>query len=79
MPEDHPLGLFLHVEEVHGATDLAVVALFSFLDAREVRLQVRFRSPSRAVDPLKHRVAMIAPPIGPGQLGQLEGFAHVLG
>jgi hypothetical protein len=35
VPEDHALGLFLHVEEVHGLADLAVVALLGLLEAVE--------------------------------------------
>ena len=79
VPEDHPFGLFLQVEEVHGPADLAMVALLGFLQAMQVRRQVGFGRPGRAVDALQHRIAVIAPPVGAGQLGQLERLAGDLG
>ncbi|OIQ70168.1 hypothetical protein GALL_482220 [mine drainage metagenome] len=65
--------------KVHGPADLAVVALLGLLQARQMRLEVGFACPGGAVDPLELGVAMVAAPIGAGQLGQLEGLAHMLG
>ena len=77
MPKHHALALFLDVEEVHGLADLAVVALLGLLDALDVGLQVGLGGPGRTIYPLQLGVAMIAAPIGAGQLGQLEGLAHM--
>ncbi len=42
-------------------------------------LQIGVGGPGRAVDALQLGVAVIPPPVGAGQLHQLEGLAHVLG
>ncbi len=72
VPEHHALALFLHVEEIEFATELAVIALLGFLDAHEVGGEILLVHPCRAVHPLQHLVAMIAAPVGSGQLHQLE-------
>jgi hypothetical protein len=54
--------------------DLAVIALFSFFDALDVRRQLLFVGPGGAVNALQLLVLGIATPVGAGQLGQLEGF-----
>ena len=79
MPEDHPPGFFLQVEQVHGPADPAVVPAFGLLDTLQVGLQVRLAGPGRAVDALKLGVAVVAAPVGARQLGQLEGLAHMPG
>ncbi len=76
MPEDHAFALFLDVEEVHRLAELAVIALLGLLDALDVRLELLFVGPGRAVDALKLRVAMIAAPIGAGELREFERFAE---
>ncbi len=79
VPEDHAPALFLHVEELHGAAQLAVVALLGLFDAQQIGVQILLGRPGRAVDALKLGAAGIAAPIGARQLGQLEGLAHELG
>ena len=64
-------------EELEVAADLAMVALFHFLEPVEVVLQFLLVSPCGAVDALKLRVLGIAAPIGAGDLGQLEGVADL--
>ena len=72
VPEHHPRRFVLQVEEVERTSQLAVVALFRFLDARDVGLEVLLLRPCRAVDSLQHLVARIAAPVRAGQLHQLE-------
>jgi hypothetical protein len=77
VPEDHAAAFLLHVEQVHRPSQLAVVALLRLLDARQVRVQVLPGRPGGAVDALQLLAPGVAPPIGAGQLGQLEGLADV--
>ncbi len=77
MPEDGALRLFLQMEEVHLAGDLAVVASFGLLHHREIGFEVGFRRPARPVDTLEHLVPAVAAPIGAGKLRQLEGLAEL--
>ena len=79
MPEDHPPGFFLKVEQVHGPADPAVVPAFGLLDSFQVGFQVRLAGPGRAVDALQLGVAVVAAPVGARQLGQFEGLAHMPG
>ena len=57
VPEHLADGLFLHVEEVHLAADLAVVALLRLLDALEIGLELLLVAPGGAVDALQLRIA----------------------
>ena len=68
VPEHLSHGLFLHVEKVHLAPDLTMVALLRLLKAREIGLKLLRVAPRRAVDALKLRVLRVAPPIGAGDL-----------
>ena len=77
VPEDHPAALFLDVEEVHGRPDLAVVALLGLLQPLQIGGEIGVAGPGRAVDALQLGVVLIAPPIGAGQLGQLERLADM--
>src|SRR5690606_9863108 len=72
VPENHPGRLFLHVEEIERAAELAVVALLGFLQTGQVRLEALLVGPSRSVDALEHLVARVPAPIGAGELRQLE-------
>ncbi len=77
VPEHHALALFLQVEEVHAAPDLAVVAALGFLDALQIGFELGLGGPGGAIDALQLGVVLVAAPIGAGQLGQLEGLAHM--
>ncbi|MNS68507.1 hypothetical protein D3C72_1017910 [compost metagenome] len=79
VPEDHAAALFLHVEELHGAAQLAVVALLGLFDAQQIGVQVLLGRPGGAVDALQLGARGITAPVGAGQLGQLEGLADELG
>ena len=73
VPEHHAGGLGLHMEEVELAAELTVVAALRLFHPMEVVVQGLLVAPGGAVDPLQHGVARVAPPIGPGHLGELEG------
>ena len=77
VPEDHPPAFFLDMEKVHGGAQLAVIAPLGLLDARQVLGQIGVGRPGCAVNPLQLGVALIASPIGAGQLGELERLAHM--
>src|SRR6266446_6960290 len=79
MPEHLADRLFLHVEEVHLAPELTVVALLGFLDAREIGGKLLLVAPGGAVNALELRFLGIAAPIGTGDLGQLELLADLRG
>ena len=53
VPEDHAAALFLHVEELHGLADLAVVALLGLLQPLQIGVQVLLGRPGGAIDALK--------------------------
>ncbi len=67
------------MEQVHLATQLAVVALFGLFQTRDVGVQFGVGRPCRAVDALQLSIFLVAAPIGAGQLGQLERLAGKLG
>ena len=72
VPEDLPRRFFLHVEEVHLAAQLAVVALCRFLQHRHMGLQIVAVLEGHAIDALQHRARAVAQPIGPRHMRQLE-------
>ena len=76
VPEHHAPALFLHMEQVHGAAELPVVALLRLLDAVQIGFEVGLARPGGAVDALELGVLWVAPPVGAGELGQLERLAH---
>ena len=60
----------------------AMIAQSSLLEPFEVGREVLLRRPARAVDALEHRVLLAPPPVGAGDLHQLEvaempGVGHV--
>ena len=79
MPERHARRLVLHVEEIELSGELAVVAFFRFLQAVQVGVEVFLLRPGRTVDALQHGVARIAPPVGAGELHQLERARQLAG
>ena len=60
-------------EQVELDAELAMVAALGLLQAVEMLLQCLLRLPRRAVDALEHRLVLVAPPVGAGDLHQLEG------
>ncbi len=72
VPEDHPGGLVLQVEEVERRAEAAVVALFRLLEHVQVGLLVLLLRPGRAVDALEHLVPVVAAPVGARDLHELE-------
>ena len=69
VPKYAALRFLLKMEQIHLAAQLAVVALFGFLDHMQIGLQVFFIAPARAVNALQHFIIAVAAPIGTGQLG----------
>ena len=74
MPEDAAVRLFLQVEQVHLAAQLAVVALGGFLQLGEVRIQLLLVEPAGAVNARQLRVLLVAAPVGTCDTHQLEGL-----
>ena len=74
MPKHGAGGMFVDVEQIEFAAQLAVVPLLGFFQHGQVLLQIFFAGPSRAVNPLQHFIAVVAAPIGPGHFHQLEVF-----
>src|SRR6266446_1547488 len=60
------------MEEIELHSELAVIALARFLEALEVRVEVRLVVERRAVDPGQLRVVLVTAPVRPGKRGQLE-------
>jgi hypothetical protein len=65
------------MEEVHLAPEPAMIALLRLLQPGDVALQFLLVVPRRAVDARQHRVPRVAPPVGAGDLHQLEGVADL--
>ena len=74
MPENRAWRIVAEVEEIEFSTDLAMIALLSFLELGEVLIQLLFIAPRGAIDSLQGLVVGIAAPVGTGQLHQLKGF-----
>jgi hypothetical protein len=64
--------VLVEVEEVELLPEHAMVALASFLQSREVRVEVLLRVEGGAIDPGELRVRRVAAPVGAGQAGQLQ-------
>ena len=79
VPEDGAGRLFLEVEQVHLAAELAVVALRGLLQLMQVLLQLLRVGEGRAVDAGHHAVGGVAAPIGAGRRHQLERLADLAG
>src|SRR5215203_4491589 len=60
-------------EQLEVLADLAVVPRPGLLQTPEVRLELLLRRPRRAVDAGEHRVLLVAAPVGPCYVLQLEG------
>ena len=59
-------------EQIELAPELAVVALLRLLEPPEVLVELLLREPRRAVDPLEHRLLLVAAPVGARRRQQLE-------
>src|SRR4029078_8620375 len=57
--------------------EATMVALLGLFELVEIGGKVLFARPRRAVDPLEHRPVGIAPPIGAGDLQELEALADL--
>ena len=75
MPENIAGGDFFKVEQVHFASQFAVVAFFGFLQSGQVSVQSLFVRPSRAVNALQLFAVGIAAPIRARDFHQFERFA----
>ena len=72
VPKHGARGMLINVEQVQLTTQFSVVTLFGLLQHRQVLLQIVFAGPCRAINSLKHFIAMVAPPISTCHLHQLE-------
>ncbi len=74
VPEDQPAAaVLLDGEQVELLAEPAVIALLRLLQLLQVALEGLAVRPGGAIDALQHLVAGVAPPVGPGDLGELEG------
>ena len=79
VPEDRPGGFFLDVEQIHFAAQPAMVAPLRLFQLKQVGVEFLLVAPGRAVDACQHRVAVVAAPIRPGNLLQLERRPDIAG
>ena len=70
-------GLVAHHEQVHLATDLAVVALLGLLEHAQVLVELVFGGKRRAVHAREHLVVLVGLPVGAGHAGELEGLERL--
>src|ERR1700674_386821 len=74
MPEHRTGGFLLQMEQIELASDAAVIALFRLLETVQIVIKLLLVGPSRAIDPLQHRITRIAAPIGARDFRQFEGL-----
>ncbi len=72
MPEHDAMRFGLEVEQVHLLAQLAVVALGRLLKPHQMLVELLLVEPASAVDARKHRVLLVAAPIGARDARQLE-------
>jgi hypothetical protein len=72
VPEDEPRGFVLPMKQIEFLAQAPVVALFGFLEHRQVGVLLLLLRPCRAVDALEHLVLAVAAPVRAGKLHQLE-------
>src|SRR5919112_1260130 len=60
-------------EQLEVLADLAVVPRPGLLESPQIRLEFLLRRPGRTVDAGEHRVLLVAAPVGPRYVLQLEG------
>jgi len=72
VPEHQPRRVFVDVKQIQLAPQAPVVAPLGLFEPAQIGLQVFFAGPGGAVDALQHLVAVVAAPVGPGHLHELE-------
>src|SRR6185295_12391187 len=77
MPEDHAGTLFLEVEEIHLTTKLTMVAFLGLRDLGQVGGELLIAGPGGAIDALQPLPLRVPAPVGPGEMGELEGAADL--
>src|SRR5262245_2991499 len=79
MPEDDAGTLLLEVEEVHLASELAVIALLGFGDLRQIAIELLIGGPGGTIDALQLLPSRVAAPVGARKMRELEGAADLTG
>src|ERR1700679_4209580 len=79
MPEDRARPLLLSVEEVHLASELAMIALLGLLELLQIGVEFFSLGECGRVNARQHRLGRIAAPIGAGDFHQPEGVADLAG
>ena len=73
VPENQPRSdARVSREQVELSAERAMIAALGFLEAVDVRVDIRLRPPRRRVDPLEHRPTLVAAPVRPGGVEELE-------
>src|SRR6266436_4150074 len=73
MPEDEAgAGFFLNAEEVELDAELAMIAALGFFEAVQMFVQLFLREESHGVNALELGIALLAFPVGAGDVHQLE-------
>jgi hypothetical protein len=72
----------MKAEQIHGGTDLAVVAFFGLFQKRQVRLELLFIEKGRPIYPLQLGLGLVCPPVCTGNPHQFNrahktGVRHV--
>src|SRR5207247_7003664 len=62
----------VQLEQIEIPPELAVVALLRLLEPPEMLVELVLGEPRGAVDPLQHRIPLVAPPVGAGGREELE-------
>src|SRR5207247_10841147 len=62
----------VQLEQIELPPELAVVALLRLLEPPEMLVELVLGEPRGAVDPLQHRIPLVAPPVGAGGREELE-------
>src|SRR3546814_18313030 len=79
VPEDAAMCLFLQMEQVHLAADLAVVALGGFLEPDEMFGELFLVEPAGAVDAAELRILLVAAPVCARYARELRSEARRVG
>ena len=75
VPEHRARPFFLKMEQVHLASETAMIALFRLFQLVEIGVECVFCGEGRRINPRQHRIIAVAAPIGTGHLHQLERVA----
>src|SRR4029450_5789412 len=77
MPEDDAGALFLEMEQIHLTPKLTGVAFLGLRNLGQVGGELLIARPRGAIDALQPLALRVPAPVGPGEMGELEGAANL--